>query len=60
MSYLLDACVLSELRKPMPNKGIVDWVDEVTEEAVLSYAIDYPAHGQTRTSNHFIVRVCVL
>ena len=26
-------------------------VDEVTEEVVLSYAVDYPAHGQTRVSN---------
>ena len=34
-------------RKPNPKNR----VDEATEEAVLSYAVDYPAHGQTRTSN---------
>ena len=26
-------------------------VDEKTESAVINYAIDYPAHGQVRTSN---------
>jgi len=26
-------------------------VDELTEQAVLTYAIDYPAHGQLRVSN---------
>lgn len=34
-------------RKPNPKNR----VDEITEGAVLSYAVDYPAHGQTRTSN---------
>jgi hypothetical protein len=34
-------------RKPNPKNR----VDAVTEQAVLSYAVDYPAHGQTRTSN---------
>ena len=26
-------------------------VDELTEQAVLTHAIDYPAHGQLRVSN---------
>ena len=26
MSYLLDTCLLSELRKPKPNHGVTDWV----------------------------------
>ena len=34
-------------RKPNPKNR----VDEATEGAVLSYAVDFPAHGQTRTSN---------
>lgn len=34
-------------RKPNPKNR----VDEATEAAVLQYAIDFPAHGQLRTSN---------
>ena len=34
-------------RKPNPKNR----VDEVTEEAVLTYTVDFPAHGQTSTSN---------
>ncbi|MDE2088672.1 MAG: transposase, partial [Gammaproteobacteria bacterium] len=34
-------------RKPNPKNR----VDEATEAAVLRYAIDFPAHGQLRTSN---------
>ncbi len=34
-------------RKP----NLKNRVDSKTEEAVLAYAIDYPAHGQHRTSN---------
>lgn len=31
MSYLLDTCVLSELRRAQPNVGLVEWLDDVTE-----------------------------
>ena len=34
-------------RKPNPKNR----VDEKTEQAVVDYAVDYPAHGQARTSN---------
>lgn len=34
-------------RKP----NLKNRVDEATEQAVIAYAIDYPAHGQHRTSN---------
>lgn len=34
-------------RNPCPKNR----VDERTEQAVIDYATDYPAHGQTRTSN---------
>lgn len=34
-------------RKPNPKNRI----DEQTEVAVVAYALDYPAHGQARTSN---------
>lgn len=30
-------------------------VDELTEKAVLDYAIEFPPHGQTRTSNELRV-----
>ena len=28
MSYLLDTCVISELAKPRPNSGVIEWVTE--------------------------------
>lgn len=31
MSYLLDTCVLSELRRRVPDAGLVDWLDRVSE-----------------------------
>ena len=31
MNYLLDTCVLSELRKPAPNPGLVDWARQAHE-----------------------------
>jgi len=34
-------------RKPNPKNR----VDEITEQRVVDYALDYPAHGQLRTSN---------
>jgi hypothetical protein len=39
------------LDKPRTNPNPKNRVDELTEEAVLCYAVDYPAHGQARTSN---------
>ena len=32
MKYLLDTCFLSELRKPQPNKGVIDWLNQVNEQ----------------------------
>lgn len=31
MSYLLDTCVLSELRRVTPDKSLVEWLQDVTE-----------------------------
>lgn len=31
MNYLLDTCLLSELRKPQPDAGVVAWVSDVDE-----------------------------
>ena len=37
MAYLLDTCVLSELRKPSGNRGVVIWVAGIRpDEAFLS------------------------
>jgi predicted nucleic acid-binding protein len=37
MAYLLDTCVLSELRKPKPHPGVVTWLAGIQpEEAFLS------------------------
>lgn len=43
----VDALFEKARRKPNPKNR----VDEATEAAVLQYAIDFPAHGQLRTSN---------
>jgi len=43
----LDALIDKSRRSP----SIKNRVDEETEQAVIKYAIDYPAHGQHRTSN---------
>jgi predicted nucleic acid-binding protein len=42
MSYLLDTCVLSELRKRDANDGVVEWVGQIEESglylSVLAFA----------------------
>ena len=42
-----DALIDKNRRTP----NIKNRVDEVTEQAVVDYAVDQPAHGQHRTSN---------
>lgn len=32
MAYLLDTCLVSEVWKPRPNKGVVDWLHASLEE----------------------------
>lgn len=37
MKYLLDTCFISELTKPQPNNGVLDWLQTVnTEDLYLS------------------------
>lgn len=43
----LDALIENNRRKP----NIKNRVDDATEQAVVAYAIEQPAHGQHRTSN---------
>jgi transposase InsO family protein len=43
----VDALFEVSRRKPNPKNR----VDEKTEQAVIDYAIEFPAHGQARTSN---------
>lgn len=43
----IDALIDKSRRTP----NLKNRVDEVTEKAVTEYAIEYPAHGQVRTSN---------
>lgn len=31
MNYLLDTCLLSELRKPKPDAGVVAWASDIDE-----------------------------
>ncbi|NOZ11961.1 MAG: type II toxin-antitoxin system VapC family toxin [Gammaproteobacteria bacterium] len=35
MNYLLDTCVLSELRKPQPDAGVVAWVSGTDENRLF-------------------------
>lgn len=34
MSYLLDTCVLSELRRTTPDIGLVEWLERVSESTL--------------------------
>lgn len=43
----VESLIDKDRRKP----NLKNRVDEATEQAVLHYALDYPAHGQLRTSN---------
>jgi len=43
----IDALIEKTRRAP----NIKNRVDEATEQAVINYAVEYPAHGQHRTSN---------
>ena len=43
----LDALIDKSRRAP----NLKNRVDEATEQAVIKYAVDYPAYGQHRTSN---------
>ncbi len=40
---------LFDISRRQPN--LKNRVDEKTEQAVIAHVIDYPAHGQARTSN---------
>lgn len=41
MSYLLDTCVLSELRKPAPDPNVVAWINDVDESHLLLSVITF-------------------
>ncbi|ABZ75858.1 integrase, catalytic region [Shewanella halifaxensis HAW-EB4] len=43
----IDALIEKTRRTP----NLKNRVDEATEQSVIQYAIDFPAHGQHRTSN---------
>ena len=58
MKYLLDTCVVSELVRPTPFKGVVDWIKSQQEERLfmsvltlgeLRKGIDRLAEGAKRT-----------
>ena len=49
MSFLLDTCVISELRKPMPDTGVIEWFNSCDDDMLylctvtlgeLRYGID--------------------
>lgn len=57
MSYLLDTCVVSELRKPSPDPGLMEWFESVPEYLLwlsgitlgeLGYGIDRLPAGRMR------------
>ena len=35
MSFLLDTCVLSELRRPRPDAAVIQWFEKAAEESLL-------------------------
>lgn len=35
MNFLLDTCVLSELRRPRPNTAVIQWFENAAEEALF-------------------------
>lgn len=35
MNYLLDTCLISELVKPSPNQGVLDWLNGQLEERIF-------------------------
>lgn len=46
-----DGGVSALLERSRKRPNLKNRVDEVTEEAVLAYAVEHPAHGQVRVSN---------
>jgi hypothetical protein len=42
------------LDKPRRKPNLKNRVDDVTEQTVLQYAIDFPAHGQTSWVHSFL------
>ena len=57
MSFLIDTCVVSELRKPVPNPGVAEWLDRVPDDLLwisgislgeLRYGIDRLPQGRKR------------
>ncbi len=39
MNYLLDTCLISELRKPKPKQSVLDWFDTVGEQSLFISAL---------------------
>lgn len=39
MSFILDTCAISELRKEHPNQGFLTWFDDVNENEIFISAI---------------------
>lgn len=35
MNYLLDTCLLSELRKPIPDGGVITWLSDIEENRLF-------------------------
>ena len=48
----LDALINQNRRVP----NLKNRADETTEAAIINYAVDFPAHGQHRTSNELSKR----
>ncbi len=34
MRFLLDTCVISEIVRPAPDSGLIDWINEADEESL--------------------------
>jgi len=56
---VVDGGVDALIEKNRRNPNLKNRVEESVEQAVMAYAVDFPAHGQHRTSNELRKKACL-
>jgi predicted nucleic acid-binding protein len=56
MSYLCDTNVLSELCRPAPNQGVIEWAEGVSAIFLSAVTVEEVYFGLTRRPNSRILR----
>ena len=46
MNYLLDTCVLSEYKKPVPSAEVLAWLDEQSDDSLYISVLTIGGDGQ--------------